>query len=391
MVPATKIGYSLGNNPSTSNSFILTTYNDVEAEGMAGDINSCEWNKRGWTYQERGLSTRMLHFCKTKLYFECRTCLKSEENEPLQRIGGFQMWPRYEEWMESSQRSEQGDTNSRMKSSMYKIWKSTVMGYTIRRLTEGSDKLPAIQSIAAEMEAAINDSYINFAGMWRGHIKYDLLWHVKDGTRSKPAKYRAPSWSWASIDAGIAWNDGPVEPKLSHSSLTSTPFEVLEISDAISGVSQSHFIKVRACLKHLAFITECDNDERWVYGSRGTFPYDIYIATMNSTQPPALKRSSSVLPLKERQGAIERGLFAKFAEGNLDFDDSDGLTGSQRVFAYLHISHTSRPSGLILESSTDREDVWTRVGVATVFSMQSDLFCEPAFTKDEIPVEISIY
>jgi hypothetical protein len=241
------------------------------------------------------------------------------------------------------------------------------------------------------MAAAINDAYISFAGMWRGHINHDLLWHVKDGPRSVPANYRAPSWSWASLDANIGWTDGPIHPKASHSSVSLASFEVLDVADISVGATGPHFLKVKAYLKPLAFITECDNDERWVYGSRGTFPYDLVISTANPVQPGAFRRSGSVLLLKERQAAIEQGLFAKFAEGSLDHDDKDGLTGSQRVFSYLHINHMSRPSGLILESVSNRDDVWKRVGVATVFSMLSDLFFEPAFTKDELPVEISIF
>jgi hypothetical protein len=390
MIPAAKVEYQLDTNPSASNSFILSTYDDAEAESWWGDVNNCPWNSRGWTHQERSLSTRMLHFCKNKIYFECRTCLRSEENEPLEIIRGFPLWPRYEDWMEPSSDSKSESSHSSLNARMYDIWRRTVMEYTTRRLTKDSDKLPAIQSIAAEMTAAINDAYITFAGMWRGNINHDLLWQVKDGPRSIPATYRAPSWSWASLDAKIYWTNGPVQTKSSHSSVSPALFDVLDVVDFSTGIAYSNFLKLKARLKPLAFITECDNDERWVYGSRATFPYDLFSTTAISTQPGTLRRSESGLSLQERQKAINQGYFAKFAEGSLDLDDKDGLTSSQRVFTYLHVNHTCRPSGIILESVSNREDVWRRVGVATVFDMQSDLFCEPAFTKDELPVEISI-
>lgn len=293
--------------------------------------------------------------------------------------------------METSEGSESGNSHSPLKSPMYKIWTSTVIEYTRRSLTKDSDKLPAIQSIAAEMASAINDTYITFAGMWRSHINHDLMWQVQDGPTSVPRTYRAPSWSWASIDARIGWTDGPVKPKPSHSSVMMASFDVLDIADGSVGVSESQFIKVKANLKPLAFITECENDERWVYGSRGTFPYDLFIPNPNSAQHIVTRHSDSVLPFKERRVAIEQGHFAKFAEGSLDLDDKDGLTLSQREFAYLHVHYKSRPSGLILESLSHGEGAWKRVGVATVFSMQSDLFLEPAFLEDELPVEISIF
>jgi hypothetical protein len=144
MIPAAKIEYHLDTEPSTSNSFILSTYDDAEAETWWGDVNSCPWNSRGWTHQERSLSTRMLHFCKNKLYFECRTCLRSEENEPLDSNRGFQLWPRYEDWMEPSSDLRSENAHSPLQAKMYDIWTSTVKEYTKRSLTKDLDKLPAI-------------------------------------------------------------------------------------------------------------------------------------------------------------------------------------------------------------------------------------------------------
>ncbi|KAL8990022.1 MAG: hypothetical protein Q9169_008226 [Polycauliona sp. 2 TL-2023] len=45
-------------------------------------IESSAWNKRGWTFQERILSSRVLHFAQERLYWECRKVEGSEENEP---------------------------------------------------------------------------------------------------------------------------------------------------------------------------------------------------------------------------------------------------------------------------------------------------------------------
>lgn len=45
-------------------------------------IDKSTWNTRGWTYQERLLSTRILHFASGRLFWECRNSEGSEENEP---------------------------------------------------------------------------------------------------------------------------------------------------------------------------------------------------------------------------------------------------------------------------------------------------------------------
>ena len=45
-------------------------------------IETARWNSRGWTFQERLLSKRLLHFTEKKVFWECRATDASEENEP---------------------------------------------------------------------------------------------------------------------------------------------------------------------------------------------------------------------------------------------------------------------------------------------------------------------
>ena len=41
------------------------------------------------------------------------------------------------------------------------------------------------------------------AGLWRGSLLQDLLW----GMLRRPPVWRAPSWSWASVDGQVTLND----------------------------------------------------------------------------------------------------------------------------------------------------------------------------------------
>lgn len=54
---------------------------------------------------------------------------------------------------------------------LYKKWIATLEEYPFRQLTKQSDKLPAIQSIAAKMSLVVDDTYIPFVAMWRGNLK----------------------------------------------------------------------------------------------------------------------------------------------------------------------------------------------------------------------------
>lgn len=141
--------------------------------------------------QERSLSTRSIHFCKNKLFYECRQGAKSEEGEPIPDYQPeFYMWPRNEEWMKPKNSLEE---TAALKERFYQQWRTMIHHYTLRNLTQGSDKLPAIRSTAEQMKDNLDDEYIDYAGMWLGNLESDLLWKVDDGPSSKPSEWRAPT------------------------------------------------------------------------------------------------------------------------------------------------------------------------------------------------------
>ena len=65
----------------------------------------------------------------------------------------------------------------------------------------------AISGLARHFQSRLNDEYV--AGMWRGTFPDCLLWYVRKSAHRtaqgrvscQPRKYRAPSWSWLSIEA----------------------------------------------------------------------------------------------------------------------------------------------------------------------------------------------
>jgi hypothetical protein len=102
-------------------------------------------------------------------------------------------------------------------------WLSLVEAYSRRKLTRQEDKLPALSGLARLLAQHTRDTY--FAGVWGKHLPEDLFWRVYareeriwkgdqgvvmqahyGATLSdvlKPKTYRAPTWSWASIDANV--------------------------------------------------------------------------------------------------------------------------------------------------------------------------------------------
>jgi hypothetical protein len=80
------------------------------------------------------------------------------------------------------------------------FWNYIVSIYSRCKLTFEEDKLVALAGVARAMKVQMGCDYL--AGMWRVELERNLLWEVDSNSR-RPKEYRAPSWSWASIDGGI--------------------------------------------------------------------------------------------------------------------------------------------------------------------------------------------
>jgi hypothetical protein len=84
-------------------------------------------------------------------------------------------------------------------------WAQIIENFGRRKLTCSEDKLSAIGGIAKEFSRYWQTDYL--AGLWRHQLREHLAWSVPFRTdsssvrqTSRPPEFRAPSWSWASID-----------------------------------------------------------------------------------------------------------------------------------------------------------------------------------------------
>lgn len=147
-------------------------------------------SKRAWCFQERVLSRRILHFSKDQMYFECMEGFQSED--------GLRLSERYYCIHSSTTRDGtylpgRGHSST---SAYLSQWNELLWGYGPRSLTKKSDKLPAFSGIAAVFAEKMNDRYV--AGLWRKYIIEGLLWQGLE--LREVGEYRAPSWSWISVD-----------------------------------------------------------------------------------------------------------------------------------------------------------------------------------------------
>jgi hypothetical protein len=161
------------------------------------------WHSRGWTFQEAQLSTRLLYFAHSCIYY---SCLNHESTEAGELEGDFR---------QELPRALKKYSLSRDAEDLRLSWKELVLIYAQRQLTHELDRLPAISGLAKIISEAIGDEYL--AGLWKDDLARGLLWgnkkqkeiyffedirgRTKDelvAARSLSAThpYIGPSWSW---------------------------------------------------------------------------------------------------------------------------------------------------------------------------------------------------
>lgn len=157
---------------------------------------------RGWVFQERALSKRILHFGEEQVHWEC----VNDDREEIWPSGAraFMFGGRDRPFFRPTSYEQLAH---------YQGWAGIIEKYSTRKLTYGSDKLPALSGLAREMQCATQDEY--FAGLWRQHIVDQLCWETSPGSTELPKipkNYRAPSWSWASLDSRVQYTSYPKYP-----------------------------------------------------------------------------------------------------------------------------------------------------------------------------------
>lgn len=132
---------------------------------------------RGWVYQERILSRRIVYFTAKEVIWECREAMSCECGYDESLWGVVK---------------QQAPTLSDMR------WHSICCEYKKTELSIASDKLPALSGVARRFGEARRWTYL--AGSWREDpdLRMMLLWFVASA-RSRQRIQGMPSWSWASV------------------------------------------------------------------------------------------------------------------------------------------------------------------------------------------------
>ncbi|KAF4968196.1 hypothetical protein FSARC_4386 [Fusarium sarcochroum] len=157
-------------------------------------IETTQWNKRAWTFQERLLSKRCLIFTEGRIFFQCRSTGMSEDvfSDRLGRGWSLDLVRAPLQML------------SQLKLRAMWFYAHCVALYTVRELYEPFDILAAFSGMCKLIEQTIRAPFV--FGLPTSHFDLALLWQpvgkssrLEKASVSDDPKYkdmRFPSWSW---------------------------------------------------------------------------------------------------------------------------------------------------------------------------------------------------
>ncbi|KAK5656639.1 hypothetical protein OQA88_4619 [Cercophora sp. LCS_1] len=167
----------------------------VEHNFWNNRVEDAPLNTRGWVVQERILAPRTVHFGFDQALFECRAARKS--------------MTRFDLGIEQRHRRLILPSKDMGKEELTRYWSAVVQFYTGRELSFVGDRAVAIAGIARAVQGG--GRYV--AGLWEGDLERWLFWEGEGTTKGKgtgdrkgSGGYRAPSWSWLSVDGRVFYD-----------------------------------------------------------------------------------------------------------------------------------------------------------------------------------------
>jgi hypothetical protein len=187
-------------------------------------------HNRAWTLQEDLLSPRMLFYGDFELVWVCRTDVRTisgiqaeicEDGETeLARLR--QIFTDSDELGASTFDLKHGDEERMAR------WEDLIREYSRRKLSREDDKLPALAGLAAKFESLVRAEYL--AGLWSCWLPMHLLWKVagSSGSGSTQSNWRAPTWSWLSMNSPVQMDIGDYKNFTAVAKVTNYAIEALK-------------------------------------------------------------------------------------------------------------------------------------------------------------------
>ena len=201
----------------------LIPYKYIDFRADRQPISYQPLNSRSWTFQERLLARRIVHYTEQQMIWQCQKCLVGEDGQvgedvdwsPKTAMVPFELTilPPLREITAANENEHGRDPDFKLRAPVkghtgvkYSLdealgdmgWFKLVDEYTKRSLTYPSDLLPALSALASEVQKLTKATYV--AGLWTvdGQISLrSLLWF--SAKKNARANNGSPSWAWSSV------------------------------------------------------------------------------------------------------------------------------------------------------------------------------------------------
>ena len=214
---------------------------------------------RAWALQEHLLSPRVIQFATHELVWECWEhsscgCGRLDKSRTPRR-----------HLLRPSSDQEDADP-------LTETWNTVVHAYSSRITSFAEDKLPALSGLAHSLKDRMSSRYL--AGIWDRDFVNGLLWYKPPSALmnhpQRLNKYRAPSWSWASVDGHVFKTPIPLTPEMQIAKIYEAQ-TVLRGSDPMGAVRHGH-IRMSTLLTEVQY---------HYMGSEETHHYSTYTCKTN--------------------------------------------------------------------------------------------------------------
>ncbi|EPE02322.1 het domain-containing protein [Ophiostoma piceae UAMH 11346] len=365
-----------------------------EGDGITDDLDLFRENfpalSRAWIYQERILSRRIIYCTRHELEFDCRqdiTCECGNRTRPPHPNRGTESCLSMSQSKQAYAEMEYVGAHEGQR--QQKHWQKMVMQYTKLQLTKESDKLPAFSGCATHFDHySVRDNGRYLAGLWEATLAQGLLWLVNMPFGGPRPPWRAPSWSWASVDTphGITYIQAfqSVHRQRFQESIVAIEC-VPEGADRAGRVRPGCYMRVRTSLvpafvRRVCRFCKASRTKKWAIET------DSWMASRHPSVRPCSPDGHDGLRLGDTVSSFQRDY--RFREGDLELEPRHdrGLCRHARVYLmYMYDSEVLTHYFLVLRSVAlaDGSRAYERIGLfqLTFKSMaQSDKWFSEEYT-----------
>ncbi|KAI0178018.1 heterokaryon incompatibility protein-domain-containing protein [Pestalotiopsis sp. NC0098] len=170
-------------------------------------------DRRAWTYQEKTMAKRILHFLDQEMVWGCSTCVYTETRGVTLSHDRSLHNPRAKRSLHKYMRPRRPNPNLGVPKQeplrpRLALWYKCVQEYTYRDLTFAEDKLPALSGLSHGFYIPEFGNYL--AGLWEVDLFRGLGWryiYISTGAVREYECYVAPSWSYMSAQGKVHFYD----------------------------------------------------------------------------------------------------------------------------------------------------------------------------------------